>query len=50
MRPDLWACAAAAARLVTPGLERMLETWVLTVFGLMNSLVAIWVFVEPYHR
>src|SRR6266540_5070419 len=36
-----WATAAASTRVLTPSLARMLETWTLAVFALMNSSSAI---------
>lgn len=42
-----WATAAACVRERTPSLARMLLTWTLTVFGLMNSSEPIWRLVCP---
>jgi hypothetical protein len=46
-RPSRWAIAAASPRPVTPSLARILETWTLAVFGVMNSAWPICWLVRP---
>jgi hypothetical protein len=46
-RPRRWAIAAASPRPATPSLARILETWMLAVFGVMNSAWPICRLVRP---
>lgn len=46
-RPSRMAVAAASPRLAAFSLRRMLETWTLAVFSLMNRVSAICRLVEP---
>jgi hypothetical protein len=45
--PRRWATAAASPRPATPSLARMLETWTLAVFSVMNNVSPICRLVRP---